>query len=136
MIKHRSVVIFPKFSNIQLIDKIREKYDPCYSFIAPHLSLIFPFYSELTRQELIGHIENQLIGVSPFELMARGITGASGGYVFLEVKMGNDQVIALHDKLYSGILKPYHNRFIPYLPHITMAQIQDEPTHHNHGCLI
>ncbi|CAG8998137.1 MAG: hypothetical protein CENE_00074 [Candidatus Celerinatantimonas neptuna] len=74
-------------------------------------------------------MEEQLTGICPFELMAKGVTGASDGYVFLDLKVGNGQMIALHDKLYSRILKPYHNRFIPYTPHITIARIQDEQIH-------
>ena len=123
---NRAIVIFPNFSNLEFIDEIRAKYDPLYHYIAPHLTLVFPFQSELTTKELIDHMEKQLNEVGPFELTARGITGASDGYVFLDVKIGNDKMIELHDKLYKGILKPYHNRFIPYIPHITIAKINDE----------
>ena len=126
---NRAIVIFPNFSNLQVIDEIREKYDPLYNFISPHLTLIFPFQSELTKNELVEHLENQLRGISPFELIARGVTGASDGYIFLDVKMGNDNMIELHDKLYEGILKSYHNKFIPYIPHITIARIKDENIH-------
>lgn len=124
--KNRAIVIFPNFSNVEAIDAIREKYDPLYNFIGPHLTLIFPFQSELTTKELIEHMENHLKEVGPFELIARGVTGASDGYVFLDIKIGNDSIIELHDKLYRGILKPYHNRFIPYIPHITIAKINNE----------
>lgn len=126
---NRAIVIFPKFSNSEFIDEIRKKYDPLYNFIAPHLTLIFPFQSELTKTELIEHLENQLRELSPFELILKGVTGASDGYVFLDVKIGNDNIVELHDKLYGGILKPYHNRFIPYIPHITIAKLKDEKTH-------
>lgn len=123
---NRAVVIFPNFSNLHLIDEIRKQYDPLYDFIAPHVTLIFPFQSELSKKELIDHIEKQLKEIRPFELVARGINAASDGYVFLDVKVGNDQIIAMHDKLYSGILKSYHNRYIPYTPHITIARLKDE----------
>jgi len=129
MTTNRAIVIFPKFSNSVLIDEIRGKYDPLYNFIAPHLTLVFPFQSEFTKEELIEHIKNQLGEVRPFELIVKGITGSSDGYVFLDVKKGNDNVIELHDKLYSGILKPYHNRFIPYIPHVTIAKLKDEKSH-------
>jgi len=126
---NRAIVIFPDFSNLEIIDEIRGKYDSLCNFIAPHLTLVFPFQSELTKKELIEHLEHNLKEVSTFELIVRGITGASDGYVFLDVKVGNDNVIDLHDRLYRGILKPYHNRFIPYTPHITIAKIEDENTH-------
>lgn len=122
---NRAIVIFPNFDNVELIEGIRKKYDPLCDYIAPHLTLIFPFQSDLTTRELINHLENQLKGLSPFELVLKGVTGASDGYVFLDVKIGNDKVIELHDKLYKGILEPYHNRYIPYIPHITIAKLND-----------
>ena len=125
---NRAIVLFPNFSNLHLIHEIRETHDPLYNFIAPHLTLVFPFQSELSKEKLIEHLEKQFKELCPFELMARGITGASDGYVFLDVKAGNDHVIELHDKLYSGLLKPYHNRYIPYTPHITVAKLKDEKT--------
>ena len=128
MIINRAIIIFPNFSNIQLIEEIRKKHDPLYKYIAPHLTLVFPFQSVLSKEELIEHLENQLRELCPFELIARGITGASDGYVFLDIKVGNDSVIELHDKLYSGLLKPFHNRYIPYTPHITIAKLKDEVT--------
>lgn len=127
----RAIVLYPKFNNLEYIDEIREKYDPLYKFIAPHLTLVFPFKSELTTAELVEHLTRNLKETVPFELVAKGITGASGGYVFLDVKVGNDNVIDLHDKLYSGILKSHHNRFIPYQPHITIANIKDDSSHRN-----
>lgn len=129
MIRNRAIVIFPKFSNIKNIDEIREKYDPLYNFIAPHITLVFPFQSEFVKDELIEHIENQLKEVTPFQIIAKGITGASDGYVFLDIKKGNDNIIEIHDKLYTGILKPFHNRYIPYVPHITVGKLEDEKCH-------
>lgn len=129
MMTNRAIVMFPKFRNIEVIDKIRSKYDPLFSYIAPHITLIFPFQSDISKEMLIEHLENQLREVIAFDLVLKGVTGAADGYIFLDVKTGNDNVIHLHDKLYSGILKDYHNRVIPYIPHITIAKIKDEKTY-------
>lgn len=123
---NRAIVIFPRFNNSHLIEEIRKKHDPLYGFIGPHITLVFPFQSELTKEEIVQHLEERLMDVRPFELIAKGITGAGDGYVFLDVKKGNDNIIELHDKLYSGILKPHHNRFIPYTPHITIGRLEGE----------
>lgn len=124
--KNRAIIIFPDFSNIEIIEKIREKYDPLYNLISPHVTLVFPFQSDLTKKELVEHLEEKLRDVNSFELIARGVTAASDGYVFLDVKVGNDSIIDIHDKLYEGLLKAHHNRFIPYIPHITIARVNDE----------
>jgi len=38
--------------------------------------------------------------------------------LLLLLKKGNEEAIALHDELYTGILAPYLRRDIEYIPHI------------------
>jgi len=38
--------------------------------------------------------------------------------LFLLLKKGNEEAIALHDELHSGMLSPYLRRDIEYIPHI------------------
>ena len=126
---NRSILIFPKFDNCEPIDCLREKYDPLYSCIEPHITLVFPFLSDVSKVDLIQHIETVLRNFEAFNLVARGITGTPDGYIFLDVKQGNDKLIELHDKLYQGILKPHLYRFIPYTPHITVGRLFDLEKH-------
>ena len=42
-IKKRTIMIFPQFENINLINEIREKYDPLAKHVSPHISLVFTF---------------------------------------------------------------------------------------------
>lgn len=39
----RDVLIFPDFSNIDSIEKIRCMYDELYGIVPPHITLAFPF---------------------------------------------------------------------------------------------
>lgn len=126
---NRAIVIFPKFDNLQLINEIREKYDPLYNYIMPHMTLVFPFVSDISTSVLAKHIKHQLAEMGKFDIVMKGVTGASDGYVFLDVKIGNDKIIELHDKLYKGLLKEYHNRFIPYTPHLTIGRLLDPDRH-------
>ena len=45
-------------------------------------------------------------GLTPFEVTLREVTGHIEEYLFLNVKRGADQLVALHDQLYSGVLSP------------------------------
>lgn len=123
---NRAIVIFPKFKNSDHIQKIRKDFDPLYAYIEPHITLVFPFESDLTKNDLKEHLEKQLEEIKPFEVMLKGVTGANDGYIFLDMKEGNDQIIKLHDNLYTGILEDKLNRFIPYVPHITLGQLSNK----------
>lgn len=123
----RAAILFPKFHNINLIDNIREKYDPLANYIAPHISIVFPFKSDLSTDELKEHFNKSLKGMKKFNIQLRGITGDyRDGYLFLNVKKGNDNIIELHDKLYSGILGTFLWRKVTYCPHLTVGMLHDE----------
>ena len=130
MIK-RSIILFPNFKNIDTIEKIREKYDPLYNCIRPHITIVFPFESDISTKELKNHIEDSLKGIGSFKLKLKGITGTSDNYLFLNVKKGNDEIIEMHDKLYSGILEKYLYNRISYIPHITVGKLNDNELFEN-----
>ena len=123
----RSVILFPKFNNIDAIKSIREKYDPLTNCIAPHITIVFPFESNMSTIKLKEHFNEALEGIKKFNVQLKGITGDfRDGYLFLNVKKGNDQVIELHDRLYSGILQSFLYKKITYCPHLTLVRVKEQ----------
>lgn len=121
----RSIILLPKLNEHNLIQSIREKYDPLASCIAPHVTLVFPFESDISNGELKQHLNEMLEGMEKFTVEFKGITGdMMDGYLFLNVKKGNDQIIELHDRLYTGKLKEYLHRGIIYCPHMTVGRVE------------
>lgn len=55
----RTVMIFPKFDNIELIDDIRKQYDPLADVIRPHITIVFPFDMDITNEELSQILEKR-----------------------------------------------------------------------------
>lgn len=41
----RTIMIFPEFEEMEIIDEIREKYDPLARLVRPHITIVFPFIS-------------------------------------------------------------------------------------------
>lgn len=122
----RAIVLFPDFYNMDVIQEIRENHDPLVHCIAPHLTLVFPFESDLSTDELQQHCDARLKGMKSFHILLKGITGDfRDGYLFLNVKEGNDSVIELHDRLYSGVLERFLCRKITYCPHLTVGKLQN-----------
>lgn len=124
MEKKRSIVIFPKLNNVELIEQLRKKYDPLARCIAPHITLVFPFISEISS--LKEHVDSKLREVKPFKIRLQEITGSVDWYLFLNVKEGNDRLIELHDKLYSDILEIHKNKAYTYVPHLTVGKLNNE----------
>ena len=123
----RAIVLFPKFQNLDAIQSIRQRFDPLAKYIAPHLTIVFPFESALSTEELSAHLSNALTGLKKFDVRLQGITGDfRDGYLFLNVKRGNDAIAELHDRLYTGVLEQFLFRKVTYCPHITVGRIEEQ----------
>lgn len=123
----RAIILFPSFDNINIIKGIREKYDPLANCIAPHITIVFPFDSDMSTDNLKLHFNKVLKGMKKFNVQLKGFTGdLRDRYLFLNVKKGNDNIIELHDRLYSGILEPFLFRKLTYFPHLTVGRLQLE----------
>jgi 2'-5' RNA ligase len=124
-------MIFPKFDNGQIIDRVRERYDPLANHVKPHITLVFPFDSEIETNELKQHISKVLFEVTSFEVILKGITPTNdfGKYLFLNIQKGGNEIIELHNKIYSGILQSYYPEWLKgkiFLPHMTLGNFDNQ----------
>ena len=123
---NRSVVIFPQLGkHTDSIQNIRQQYDPLADKIAPHITLIFPFESEISSDLLHQHIQSCLSGFEPFDLCLRGISQSEGNYLFLNIIEGQEQIKRIHSLLYLGILQQFLSTKHHYRPHVTIAHLPD-----------
>lgn len=122
---NRCILIFPQFKNVSVIDKIRSKYDPNYMNVLPHITLVFPFESDISKSQLLTHVNNTLQQTKCFCLKLGNLVKKSsrGYYLMLRVTEGSDKVKELHEKLYEGILAPFKPEWPDgYMPHMTIGQ--------------
>ena len=124
----RAIVIFPEFERIERIIELRRAYDPLAFAVPPHLTLVFPFESDLAMVALATHVAAAVEGIAPFAIELHGVTGDGDEYLFLNVKRGNDSVIALHDRLYTGPLAPFLSSRHTYVPHLTVGRLERPAT--------
>lgn len=126
-IKKRTIMIFPQFENINLINEIREKYDPLAKHVRPHISLVFTFESSLTTSEVNEHLKKVLDGIRPFRLTLQEIVKVDnplGMYLFLDIKQCNKEIKKMNLKLYTGILQTYKPAWLnqeTFMPHMTIG---------------
>jgi 2'-5' RNA ligase len=122
----RVIVIFPELVDGGLVTDLRREFDPLADLVPPHITLVFPFQSNLSVAELESHVAESVAGIAPFAIHLAGITGHEGEYLFLNVKRGNDTLIALHDRLYQGSLRPFLSHEHTYIPHMTIGRLPDQ----------
>ena len=118
----RDILIFPKFKNIDKIQEIRKEYDELAEILPAHITLAFPFESEISNLELKRKLEEILINVKPFKIKCNGITiekdfKINTYYIFLNIIEGKDEIIKIHNEIYKNILL----KKIKYAPHITLG---------------
>ncbi|MGL5345843.1 MAG: 2'-5' RNA ligase family protein [Peptostreptococcaceae bacterium] len=124
----RCIMIFPEFENMEIIDKIREKYDPFANNVGPHVTLVFPFDSSIKSEDLKEYLKEHLKDKKTFEIRLKDIIKIdddTGKFLFLTVKDGNEKVKELNKLLYSGILKKYKPGFlntVEFMPHMTLGK--------------
>lgn len=129
--KERCIMIFPQFDNMNIIDNIRGKYDPLAHHVKPHITLVFPFRSNIQTSQLKEHLNRVLSSIRPFGLTLKGFMPVSsfGNYLFLNIEDGKDEIIKIHKNLYTDILEPYHPVWLKsggYHPHMTVGKIEDQ----------
>jgi 2'-5' RNA ligase len=132
----RCIMIFPELSNMNIIDEIRAKYDPLAHHVRPHITLVFPFQSEISASELMAHLKGVLSQIEPFKIILHGITPVQsfGNYLFLEITEGIEEIVDIHKRLYTGLLESFHPQWLKaggYYPHMTVGKLESVEEYRN-----
>jgi|LGVF01.1.fsa_nt_gb 2'-5' RNA ligase len=127
----RCIHIFPKFENAEKLKSIREKYDYLHDCIEPHITLVFPFESDLSIKEIQLDLEEILKEVKPFKISTCELEGVDnhGYYLFLNIDDGKNNIRELHYKFHKGILSPYQSEWTKngsFVPHITVGRFENK----------
>ena len=121
----RAVIIFPRFEQPDIIEHLRHRYDPVASKIGVHITVVFPFCSDITADRLRSHVKHVVSGFKPFHVILECVVGHEGEYLFLNVERGGATLIELHDQLYSGCLAEHLSPERSYAPHVTVGRLPD-----------
>jgi 2'-5' RNA ligase len=115
-----ALVHYPNI-DIKRINEFRRKYDPHVALINPHITFVFLVPESVGEANLTSHIESVLNHWRPFPIQLKGLHTAWDHWLFLILAEGNENVIRLHRKLYSGILAEYHRPDIKFVPHLGLG---------------
>lgn len=104
------------------IASFRREYDPTVALIDPHVTIVFPVSSEAVQSDVLRqHARDVAARMSPFEIQFRGLEKSWNHWLFLLVDQGREEVVALHDALYRGDLRPHLLTERPYVPHLGLG---------------
>lgn len=118
----RDIIIFPKFKNIEEIEKIRKDNDKLFNVIKPHITLVFPFQDKISNELLLDKIKVILKEFNKFKIVFKGVSLSNDNYIYLNCVEGKDNLIKIHDDIYTKILPNHLRKDIDYIPHITLGQ--------------
>ena len=124
----RDVLIFPELDNVSLIQDVREEYDELADIVPPHITLAFPFDSDITNEELDLKLKKILSEYKEFDITLSGISyhydeRVGVYYMYLDVTKGYDTIYEISKKIYREVL----NMDVPekYIPHITLGCVEE-----------
>lgn len=103
------------------IDGFRSKYDPYYKLIGTHLTLIFPTPDVIGKETLSNHIHSVLSRHKSFAIHLSGLGTSWDHWLNLLVSEGNQELIDLHDELYTGVMAPFLRTDLPFIPHVGLG---------------
>jgi len=127
----RCIHIFPRFEDSIRIDNYRKKHDYLYNCIEPHITLVFPFFSNIEDDMIAYDIVNLVNEFNPFEITCNGFTKLKGkeNCIAVNIVKGFKEIYELHYLVHKGILKPYHSELTrngSYIPHMTIGRFKSE----------
>ena len=115
-------MIFPVFENMDIIEGLRKKYDPLYGLVQPHITLVFPFESELSQADIGAAIESALAQFSTFSIELNGLAQLER-WMFFNVTKGEDMIAKIHEALYAESFSQFKPSWLKqYTPHLTVGQ--------------
>jgi 2'-5' RNA ligase len=113
-----------------VVQQFRRAHDPQFELVAPHFTLVFG--AALEAQPCIAHVRAvaQSSAPIPFKLSHAMLhyTGDGPAHVFLVAAEGAAGMTRLYRQLYGGPLAPSLRLDKPFVPHITIAAVENPAT--------
>ncbi len=113
------------------IGSFRRAHDPTIRLIGPHLTLVFPVPASIGGDALRAHVRRVTSQTPSFDARLNRLEESWDHWLFLLVSEGREQVVALHDALYGGILRPHLGTEQPYIPHVGLGLFAEEEDTHD-----
>jgi 2'-5' RNA ligase len=119
----RAIHLFLDFGPNDAIATFRRAHDPLASNIPPHITLVFPFESDIGNDLLASHARQVTDSIAPFTVTLGRAEQHPPDYIWLPVVEGSEIIHSLHHKLYTGPLAGFRSQAHRYQPHVTIGRV-------------
>jgi 2'-5' RNA ligase len=113
------------------IGSFRRTHYPTAHLLEPHLTLVFPVPAAVGADAFRQHVHGVVSQTPAFDIRLRGLDKTWDHWLFLAVAEGLDEIVALHDALYTRVLLPYLWTEQPYVPHVGLGHFAEEHDTHD-----
>jgi 2'-5' RNA ligase len=103
------------------IRSFRAAYDPTANVVQPHITLVFPVPVSFGRDRLAAHARHVMSSHHAFDIRLMGLQKAWDHWLFLLVQEGREELISIHDELYTGMLEEFLWTEHPFVPHVSLG---------------
>jgi 2'-5' RNA ligase len=127
------VLAFPELgADRAFVETFRARHDAAKAtLVAAHVTLVFGTEA-LSEADFIAYatgVARATLGFDVTFTSAMAHPGhPSGAHVFLIPDQGHAEILTLHDRLYAGPLAGELRADLPFVPHMTIATVQDMRT--------
>lgn len=118
--RYAVVILLPKHLN-EIIAPVRRRFDPDYTVIDSHVTVVFPFRSEKQIDDIASVIRRTTQTIAPFQVELSSIGDFYPSFPLIFWAVNRDNALGeLYKNLYAAIdLALPHKHFVP---HVTVAR--------------
>lgn len=121
-----ALVYYPEITHPGFVT-FRKKYEPYAALLPEHVTLVYPVEQSIGYKIFAHHIREILREWQPFDLhFSSRLELTWDCWMKLLAEEGYDQILLLHDQLYTGILEPHLRKDLPYNAYIGIGLFSNE----------
>jgi 2'-5' RNA ligase len=122
-VRELAVVALLPASDLREVEAIRRQFDPRADEIPAHLTLVFPFRSGVSDDEVSRRVGEVAEPMAAFYATFGSVVAADDTYLSSPIIEGAESVVSLHRLLYEQLSGAGATLFKPYGPHITVGRL-------------
>lgn len=100
----------------------RPVFFPLSNIVPAHVTLVFPFSTDISVEALISHVVAITSSFKPIKTILAHCRFQEDGYIHGAVLDECKGLSALHTQAYSGILQSFRDPRFPFQPHLTIGR--------------